>query len=94
MKLEPKLAQAKQAVIENLEGMLYSLDQCVSQGLVDYGNAYYNEITDLQESAKLIKEWEELLEVVSLAKTIETDLDAWKSLHGQTTISLSWPTGP
>lgn len=94
MKKDPKLVQAKSDVIENLEALQMTLDRCVDEGMVDYDSAYYNELLNLLDETHIITTWEELFEIITLAKTLETDIDAWASIHGRTSISLTWPERP
>ncbi len=91
MKKDPKFVQATSDVIENLEALQFDLNRCVDEGMLDYGSAYYNELSDLLEEAHIVKTPEELSQIIILAKTLETDINAWKSLRGQTTVSLTWP---
>jgi hypothetical protein len=41
--------------------------------------------------AHLAKSFPELQEVISQAKLLEMDIDAWLSRKGRTTLSLEWP---
>lgn len=91
MKKEDPLKQAKKNVIENLQVMQEILNKCVEDGMVDTGSSYYNELIDLLEDAHQVTSWPELMEVVTLAKTLEVDIDTWSSLHGRSSISLPWP---
>jgi hypothetical protein len=90
-KKDPKFTQAKSDVIENLEALQMSLDRCVDEGMIDYESKYYNELSDLVDDTHIVKTWEELREVITLAKTIEMDLDSWVSLRGGSSMSLGWP---
>jgi hypothetical protein len=89
---EPFL-DAKEDVIENLEAIQLSLIRCVDEGMIDLENAYYNQVLDLQEDARIVDTWEELGEIVAHGKTLEADVAAWLSLHGRTSVSLPWPKG-
>jgi len=91
MKKEDPLKQGKKDVIENLEALQEVLGRCVEDGMVDSESSYYNEIVDLLEDAHQVKNWPELMEIITLAKTLETDIDAWSALHGRSSISLPWP---
>jgi hypothetical protein len=94
MKKDPKFVQAKSDVIENLEALQLNLNRCVDEGMLDYDSAFYNELSALLEDAHIVKTPEELSEIITLAKTLETDIDAWMSMRGQTTVSLTWPSSP
>lgn len=94
MKKDPELTKAKKDVLDNLDAIQMSLETCVNEGMIDYNSSYYNELSDLIEDARIVNTWEELMEIIALAKTLETDIDAWFSMHGKTTISLPWPHIP
>lgn len=85
---------AQEDVMENLEALKLRLDQAIDQGMHDLDDVYYNELLALIDEAALVSEWPELAEVISKGKTLETDVDAWISLHGGTTMSLLWPPIP
>ena len=91
MTKDPKIVQAKDDILENLEAIQMILDRCVDEGMIDYESAYYNELSDLVKETHQATLWNELEEVITLAKTLETDIDAWLSVHGRTTVSLIWP---
>jgi hypothetical protein len=86
-----RLTQAKQAVFQNLEDIQVNLGRAVEEGMVDLDNDYYNEVLGLLEDAKTAENWDELMEAIVRAKTLEMDIAAWMSMRGRTTISYSWP---
>lgn len=92
MKKDPLFKQATQSVIDNLQALQQRLNRCINEGMLDEGNAYYNELLDLVDDADIVKTWDELNEIITRAKTIEVDIDAWISIRGGTTISMLWPT--
>jgi hypothetical protein len=94
MKKDPQFVQAIEDVIENLESLRMSLNRCVNEGMIDYESAFYNQINDLIDDAEIVKTWDELIEIITRAKTIEVDVDAWLSVRGSTTISMLWPKAP
>lgn len=94
MKLDPQLKKAADDVLDNLEALQFSLQRCVNEGMLDEGDAYYNELVDLIDDTEIITNWDELTEIITRAKTIEVDIDAWLSIRGNTTISMIWPTKP
>lgn len=94
MSQDPKFAQAKSDTMDNLQILQTALDRALDQGMIDYESTYYNELLDLLEDARIVKTWEELMEIISLAKTIEIDIDAWVSLRGGDSMSLNWPKIP
>ncbi len=83
--------QAKSTTLENLEVIQTSLIRCVGEGMIDLEDTYYNEILGLIEEAEIVDTWDELMEVITHAKTLENDVAAWLSVHGRTTVSLPWP---
>ena len=97
MTKEPELIQLlqdKEDTIENLEAIQTTLLQCINQGMLDEEDRFYNEILDLIDEARIIKTYPELAEVISKGKTLETDIDAWLSMHQRETGSLLWPSAP
>lgn len=82
---------AKDSAVENLETIRYELDKCVNAGMLDMEDMLYNTLISLMEEASMLKNWEELEELVERAKTIEQDVAAWLSYHGLNTVSLTWP---
>ena len=82
---------SKETVIENLEALKLNLGRCVDEGMVDSGDAFYNELLGLEDDAAIVESWDELMEVVARAKTLETDVAVWMSMQGRTTLSLPWP---
>ncbi len=91
MAKDPVLAKAKKEVIENLEIIRVLLDQCVDKGMIDDDSKYYNELLGLIADAQIVEEWEELTEIITLAKILEVDIDTWISIHGGSSLSLLWP---
>lgn len=85
------LPAVRENILENLRILQTRLENATDEGMLDVDDYYYNELSDLMEEAKLAKAAEELSEVVYKAKTIETDIDAWLSQRGYTTIGLEWP---
>ena len=83
--------QDKQDTIENLRAIKIILDECVDEGMLDEEDLFYNELLDLINEAHLTKSFPELLEVITKAKTLEIDVDAWLSFHRRETLSLVWP---
>lgn len=94
MARDPQFTQAKEDAIDNLKAIQRSLIQCVEEGMIDLEDAYYNEVLGLLEDASIVDSWDELLEIITLAKTLEIDVAAWLSRHGRTSLSLPWPNRP
>jgi hypothetical protein len=90
--MDPNLKKAAGDVVDNLQALQMLLERCVNQGMIDEGEYYYNELVDLISDGEIVKNWDELAEIITRAKTIEVDIDAWLSLRGNTTISMIWPT--
>lgn len=82
---------AKKLVQDNLDVIKLSLTECVDEGMIDTNDEYYNEVLGLIEESWIVKNWDELAEVVSKAKTLEIDIAGWLSIHGRTSISMEWP---
>ena len=88
------VSKFKKETIACLESIKEMLDDCINEGMMDLNAHFYNEIVDFLEEAHLAKTFEELKEVITDAKILETDIDAWLSRKGKTTVSLSWPQIP
>jgi len=91
---DKQLTKAKNDIIDNIEAIQLVLRQCESEGMADFESSYYNELSALHDDTRVVETWDELMEVVSRAKTLETDIDGWLSFHGRTTFSLIWPNQP
>jgi hypothetical protein len=91
MAKDHQLNLAKQAVFQNLEDIQVSLGRSVEEGMVDLDDDYYNEVLGLLEDARTAENWDELMEAIVRAKTLEMDIAAWMSMRGRTTVSYSWP---
>ncbi|HSX10590.1 MAG TPA: hypothetical protein VLF94_02600 [Chlamydiales bacterium] len=89
-----KFLESRGDVVENLEAIQLSLSRCIDEGMIDLEDAYYNEILSLIDEATISKGWDELMEVVTKAKTLEIDVASWLASHGRTSISLPWPRRP
>ena len=89
-----QLLEAKGDAVENLDAIKLNLTRCVSQGMIDSNDDYYNQLLVLIDEANLSETWNELEEVISRAKILEIDVAVWLSGHGQTSISLPWPRKP
>lgn len=86
-----RLKKAAHAVLVNLETVQINLDACVDAGMIDSNSSYHNELCDLIDETRILETWEELEAVVFRGKALETDVDAWLSQKGRTTIALPWP---
>jgi hypothetical protein len=94
MAKDPKLLaflKAREDTEENLEALQINLTRSVDAGMPDMDNAYYNALLTLIDQTADCESWDDLGEVIERAKILETDIDAWLSSHGETTISLPWP---
>lgn len=97
MAKDPKIIaflEARGDTVENLEAIKLSLSRCMDEGMIDLEDAYYNELLALIDEATLSETWDELMEVIAKAKTLEIDVAVWLSNHGRTSISLPWPKQP
>lgn len=88
------LIDAKHVVRDNLYALKFNLITCVDEGMIDQGDQLYNTVIALIADISVIKNWDEMLELIERSKTLERDVDVWLSLHGRTSLSLSWPTPP
>ncbi len=78
-------------ILDNLDVLKLNLEKCVDDGMLDTQDEHYNQLLILIDEATLSKTWDELQEVITKAKVLEIEIDAWFANHGITTISLSWP---
>jgi hypothetical protein len=79
---------------DNLESLRVYINTCVEAGMIDFGDELYNTTLALIDDCGVLTSWDELFELVERAKVLEKDIDVWLALHGRTTLSLPWPTGP
>lgn len=86
--------EAQETTSENLEAIKTVLSGCVEEGMTDPNADYYNELLLLIDEAAISRTWDELMEVVTKAKTLEIDVAAWLAGKGRTTISFPWPIAP
>jgi hypothetical protein len=84
--------EEQKEVLKNLEILQSSLVQCLEEGMKDNDAEYYNELLGFIDDAQLVKEWDELVELISRAKNLEIDIAAWLARNGRTTMSLTWPS--
>ena len=84
----------KHVTIVNLETIQVTLNECINQGMLDEESQFYNELIELLDEARLVKTYPELVEVITKAKTLETDIDVWLSMKRRETHSISWPKIP
>ena len=84
----------KKDTIVNLETIQLTLNECVEEGMLDDGSQLYNELIALIDEAKLVQNYPELEEVITKAKTIETDVDLFLSMKHRETLSITWPKQP
>lgn len=87
----PEYLKAKEDVVENLEAIRFSLNRCIQEGMIDENADHYNELLVLLDEAYISEGWDDLLEVITKAKTLEVDVAAWLSRHGRASVSLPWP---
>lgn len=89
--MEKGLKQALHVVRENLETIRRSLVRCIEEGMLDIEAEHYNRLLALIADDQVINSWDELEELIDQSKILEQEVDAWLSLHGRTSFSLSWP---
>jgi hypothetical protein len=87
-----KFLKIKEDILDNLDILIFNLENCVDAGMLDDGSAIYNTLEDLSDQINSIDTNEELEEIISQAKIIERQIDGWMATQGQTSISLTWPT--
>lgn len=94
MKKDPnhlEFLDAKEDVLDNLEELRMGLVKCIDEGMIDLEDMLYNELLDLTDEAHLSESWDDLLEVIAKAKTLEIDVASWLARHGRSGISFTWP---
>lgn len=91
MAKDPQFSKAKETVVENLEAIKNSLVRCVEDGMIDTDDYFYNEVLGLLADASIVKSWDELVEAITKAKTLEVDIAAFLARKGRTSVSLPWP---
>ncbi len=83
--------QAKDQCIDNLKSLKTSLQDCADNKRIDMEDSLYDQLVVILDGAPLIESWEELSMLIDQAKILEEEIDAWVSIHGLTSYSLSWP---
>lgn len=83
--------EAKETVAENLEAIRLSLIRCVDEGMIDLEDVLYNESLALIDDVLIVKNWDEMDELIAKGKELEQEVAAWLSMHGRTSISFPWP---
>jgi hypothetical protein len=89
--MSKELSKAKHETLAILRDMQAELVRVVNEGMVDTNDEYYNEILDLISDAKIADSNDVLEEIITRGKTLETDIAAFLSREGVTTVSRSWP---
>lgn len=91
MAKDREFSTAKENTLRNLETIQMSLVQCVNEGMLDPDSEQYNDLLDLIVDARIVDNWDELLELATRGKTLEMDVAAFLARLGRTTVSLNWP---
>lgn len=78
-------------IIDNLENLQVTLQSFEDLGMEDLDDVIYNEILDLIDETKSVDTFEDLSEIITRAKTIETKIDIWSSKEGIENLELEWP---
>jgi hypothetical protein len=86
-----KFLEKREEVLNNLDVLMFNLEKCEDAGMIDLDSEIYNKIDELIEEVNSIDTLEELEELVSQGKGIESKIDMWLNTQGETTIGLSWP---
>ncbi len=81
----------QESVLKNLEELQISLNACVSEGMIDLDDGYYNELLGLIEDARISKGKDQLKEAIDRARSLEIEMAAWLAHQGKTTVSRLWP---
>ncbi len=84
-------SEQKALVIANLETLQAQVIECQNIGMEDPGDSLYNHLSDLLDVTEGCSSFEELEELMEIAKQIEHNLDSWLSVHGTNSMELSWP---
>lgn len=94
MARDSRFLEAKDKTLDNLLQLRTSLNRCIEEGMIDTDDHYYNEVVDLLSDAEIVTDWDELMEIITLAKILEVDVSAWLARKGQTSLSMQWPKPP
>lgn len=90
-KVKEPFIKDKEALLEKLHILLFNLQQCVSAGMIDQDDTIYNEIESIIDDTHGSDDYRELRELLSQAKTIETNIDNWLISQGNNMIGINWP---
>jgi hypothetical protein len=92
MKKEEEIFYKYQAqILDNLDNLRINLQNCEDLGMLDMDEVIYNEIVDLIDETKSVDTIEDLSEIITRAKTLETRVDSWFAKEGIENIEFNWP---
>ncbi len=87
----PDFFTSKEYAVENLEMLRKAILSCLNAGLTGPEDSFYNQCLSLMDDARIVENWDEMEDLVTRAKLLESDISTWLAIYGQTTISLVWP---
>ena len=90
--MEKKLIDFKEDILNNIEILRYNYERSIEANMKDPESALYNKIENIIERTNSANSYRALEKTISVAKTIEMQIDNWLISIGQSTISLSWPS--
>ena len=88
---KPNFFQLREDVLERLDFLRKSILECLGEGYVGPEDSFYNQCLALIDDAHILDNWDEMDELVTRAKLLETDVATWLALKGRTSVSIEWP---
>lgn len=82
----------REAVLDSLQTLKTSLLEAIDLGYDDIEDELYNKLLELVDMASDAENIEDLSNVITIAKNIETNLDAFLSTKGVSNLEITWPS--
>jgi hypothetical protein len=82
----------REAVLDSLQTLKTSLLEAIDLGYDDIEDDLYNKLLELVDMASESENIEDLSNVISIAKNIETNLDTFLSSKGVSNLEIFWPS--
>jgi hypothetical protein len=82
----------RESVLDSLQTLKTSLLEAIDLGYEDIEDELYNKLLELVDMASDAENIEDLSNVISIAKNIETNLDTFLSSKGVSNLEISWPS--
>ncbi|KPK32656.1 MAG: hypothetical protein AMS24_03540 [Chlamydiae bacterium SM23_39] len=89
--MDEKFLNLKENILNNIYILKINYNNLVENGMMDPNSNLYNKIDYLIDELDAADTFEALSEIINTGKNIESQLESFFILKGQSTISLTWP---